>query len=64
MDGLTIAGANANFGDVVTIDGSNCASDVSAICTTYDADADGGEPEETSTDPTEACVFEELPACE
>ncbi|OJJ07164.1 hypothetical protein ASPVEDRAFT_141582 [Aspergillus versicolor CBS 583.65] len=64
VEGSTIAGANGNFGDVVTIDSSNCATDVGAICTTYEADADGGEPEETSTDPTEACVFEELPACE
>lgn len=64
VEGSTIAGANGNFGDVVTIDSSNCATDVGAICTTYEADADGGEPEETSTDPTDACVFEELPACE
>ncbi|KAL3437029.1 putative pectate lyase G [Aspergillus tetrazonus] len=64
VSGSTIAGANGNFGDVVTIDSSNCATDVSAICTTYEADADGGEPEEVSTDVTEACVFEELPACE
>ncbi|KAL5043042.1 putative pectate lyase G [Aspergillus fruticulosus] len=64
VSGSTIAGANGNFGDVVTIDGSNCATDVSAICTTYEADAGGDEPEEVSTDVTEACVFEELPACE
>ncbi|KAL5001013.1 pectate lyase-domain-containing protein [Aspergillus recurvatus] len=64
VSGSTIAGANGNFGDVVTIDGSNCATDVGAICTTYEADAGGDEPEEVSTDVTEACVFEELPACE
>ncbi|KAL4876481.1 pectate lyase-domain-containing protein [Aspergillus karnatakaensis] len=64
VQGSTIAGANGNFGDVVTIDSSTCATDVSAVCTTYESDADGGEPEEASEDPTAACVFETLPACD
>ncbi|KAL2844049.1 pectate lyase-domain-containing protein [Aspergillus pseudodeflectus] len=63
VQGSTIAGANGNFGDVVTIESSTCATDVSAICTTYESDAGGGEPEEVSESPTEACVFSELPAC-
>ncbi|KAL4950097.1 pectate lyase-domain-containing protein [Aspergillus filifer] len=64
VSGSRIAGVNGNFGDVVTIDSSNCATDVDAICGTYEADADGDEPEEVSTDVTDACVFEELPECE
>ncbi|KAJ0420833.1 pectate lyase-domain-containing protein [Aspergillus carlsbadensis] len=63
VQGSTIAGANGNFGDVVTIESSTCATDVSAICTTYESDAGGGEPEEVSESATEACVFSELPAC-
>lgn len=61
--GSTLAGANANFGDVVTIDSSNCATDVSDICITYDADAGGDEPEESSTSVTDACQYEEVPSC-
>ncbi|KAL3458435.1 pectate lyase-domain-containing protein [Aspergillus heterothallicus] len=63
VQGMTLAGANQNFGDVVTIESSSCATDVSAICQTYDADAGGGEPEKISEDPTDACVFSALPAC-
>ncbi|KAL4803135.1 hypothetical protein BDV18DRAFT_163195 [Aspergillus unguis] len=64
VSGSNLAGANGNFGDVVAIDSSNCITDVSDICITYESDPDGGEPEKASTDVTESCVFEEFPACE
>ncbi|KAF9740545.1 hypothetical protein PMIN02_003135 [Paraphaeosphaeria minitans] len=56
--GKLLAGINSNFGDTATISGT-CAAGVKAICTEFEGTTPGNEPEETSSGPSNACIYTE-----
>lgn len=56
--GKLLAGINSNFGDSATIS-STCATGVKAICTEFEGTTPGNEPEETSSGPSNACIYTE-----
>ncbi|KAL1607670.1 hypothetical protein SLS60_002605 [Paraconiothyrium brasiliense] len=62
--GKLLAGINSNFGDTATISGT-CATDVKAVCTEFEGTTPGNEPEETSSGPSNACIYteSEVAAC-
>ena len=59
ISGKKLAGVNENYGDTATIDSSTCATDVKEICTAYEGNDNGDEPEEVSSGPSDACVYTE-----
>ena len=56
--GKLLAGINSNFGDTAKISGT-CATSVKTICTEFEGTTPGNEPEETSSGPSNACVYNE-----
>ncbi|OJD40500.1 pectate lyase [Diplodia corticola] len=61
--GKVLTGINSNYGDTSTITGT-CATDVKAICTEYEGNNTGDEPEEISSGVSDACIYSDpLPEC-
>lgn len=56
--GKLLAGINSNFGDTATISGT-CATSVKEVCTEFEGTTPGNEPEETSSGPSNACIYTE-----
>ncbi|KAL3482171.1 putative pectate lyase D [Aspergillus californicus] len=60
----TLVGINSNYGDTATIKSDVCVEDVSTVCTEYEGNSNGDEPEEISEGPSSACLYSDpLPAC-
>ncbi|KAF2447509.1 polysaccharide lyase family 3 protein [Karstenula rhodostoma CBS 690.94] len=58
QSGKLLAGINSNFGDTATISGT-CATGLKAICTEFEGTTPGNEPAETSSGPSNACIYTE-----
>lgn len=56
QDGSVGAGINSNYGDTATFSNS-CFTGVKSICTEYEGNDDGDEPEKISTGASDACIF-------
>ncbi|KAI9044360.1 pectate lyase [Aspergillus affinis] len=63
ISGKLLAGVNENFGDKATIT-DTCATDIKEICTSYEGNENGDEPEEIGSGPSDSCVYTDpLPEC-
>ena len=54
--GSKLAGINSNYGDTATFTNIK-ASDVEDICTEYEGNETGDEPEEISSGPSDYCIY-------
>lgn len=61
--GKVLAGINSNFGDTAEISGT-CATGVKKICTEFEGTTPGNEPEEISSGPSNACIYDEAEVAE
>ncbi|KAL4782897.1 pectate lyase-domain-containing protein [Aspergillus varians] len=60
----TLVGINSNFGDTATIGEGTCASDTKTICTEFEGNTSGDEPDKISEGPSDACQYSDpLPEC-
>ncbi|KAF1975005.1 pectate lyase [Bimuria novae-zelandiae CBS 107.79] len=62
--GKLLAGINSNFGDTAEITGT-CSTGVKEICAEFEGTTPGNEPTETSSGPSNACIYSdaEVAAC-